>query len=157
MSETGSFRHEQASGNADASTGGSPMTINMTYDEQAKALITTITDTITFHEMLSHNEDVASALRSSEIHIRIMDLRGLTAAEIDTDQLDALAQSNLQVILDNPVKDLLVLASGDLQYGLCRMWEAFARLGDQELRIFRTKEALNAYLADKYGLERPLL
>lgn len=133
------------------------MSISMTYDEQAKALITTISGTITFQEMLSHNEDVASALRSKEIHIRVMDLRGLTAAELDSNQLEDLAQRNLQVILDNPVKDMLVLATGDLQYGLCRMWEAFTRLGDKTFHIFRSAEALNGYLMENFGLERPLL
>lgn len=133
------------------------MGIHMTYNEQAMALVTTVSGSITYQEMLAHNDDVASALRSKEIHIRVMDLRALTAAEIDSDQLEDLAQNNLKVILANPVEAMLVLAPGDLQYGLCRMWEAFARLEDHDLRIFRSAEALNGYLMEKFGLDQPLL
>ena len=133
--------------------GGSSMTIDLTYYDHAKTLVSRISGRITFQDMLSHHEAVQVELRARDVRIRLMDLEGLTEADINTDQLEELAHNNLQVIQANPVKDMLVLAPGDLQYGLCRMWEAFASLEKNALHIFRSTEALDAYLKEKYDLD----
>jgi hypothetical protein len=51
---------------------------------------------------------------------------------------------------------MLVIATNDFHHGLCRMWEAFTDLEENELRIFRSAESADNWLRNAFGIETSL-
>ena len=131
------------------------MPIDMKFIDDAKMLATVLSGRVTFRDLLAHNGDVQQMLASREVEIRIMDLSGLTDPDISSDQILELAETNRDVIHEHPVKDMLVIASQDVQYGLCRMWEAFGGFESDALKIFRTAQEADEYLNKHHGISLP--
>ena len=124
----------------------------MRYIPDAGALVTSVSGIISLNEWFEHNQRVAAALRANPVRFRAMDLRGLVQTELHSDDIWELARSNRRVMDSFPVNAMLVLAVNDLQYGLCRMWEAFADLDSGLLHIFRTCMDACKWLKDVHNL-----
>jgi hypothetical protein len=117
------------------------MPVSHRVDLSRGCVMTTFEGTVTTSEILA-NADVMS--RNEEVdhcHVELVDLTAVVGDEVDTSVIREVA-ANLKHAIH--IKRMAVLASSELQYGLARMFQAYAGDAPVEVSVFRERgEALS--------------
>jgi len=116
-------------------------------DKERRLVMTTVFGVVTLADGLAHQEKLRKDPDFDPSFSQLMDFSHAAKIELTAEDVRTLAQQSIF----SPDSRRAILVSGDLAFGLARMFEALREsFGEQGIRVFRNlDEALDWVLARK--------
>lgn len=99
-------------------------------------------------ELIAINREIYSEAYLMKQKYQLVDLTGAEEIEVDERDIKQLADMDKEAAAINPEIKIAVVAPGDLEYGLARMWLAHVDEGELESRVFRTREEADRWIEE---------
>lgn len=97
-------------------------------------------------ELIAINREIYSEAYLMKQRYQLVDLTGAESIEVDERDIRQLADMDKEAAAINPEIKIAVVAPGDLEYGLARMWLAHVDEGELESRVFRSREEADRWI-----------
>lgn len=115
------------------------MAYTITYRSDGGALVK-FTGRHSYHETMEADRKLAADEKHPIAHVPyiLYDLRGAESFDYPADAIKDVSAADAETFARNPELKMVVVARGDLEYGVVRMWQAW--LGDLEdkTKLFRS-------------------
>jgi hypothetical protein len=108
---------------------------------------------VTGAELIEANTEIYSSPETTaSVRYQLVDLSDVERGVADPAEIQQLAEQDQSAAALNPTMVIAIVGSGDVPYGLARMWEAYVA-ERFPTRVFRRREEAEAWLAAKVGTE----
>ena len=99
-------------------------------------------------ELVKINEEIYSDPHLTRQKYQIVDLTDLESVEVNDRDIIQIAEMDKAAAKANPDIVIAVVAPGDLEYGLSRIWRALVDDSGFETRIFRDRESADRWIEE---------
>jgi len=115
-------------------------------EKDHRLVITSASGVVTMAEALAHNQKLRKDPDFDPSFSQLIDLSNVTKIELNREDILTLAQD--PILSDNSRR--AILATGDLTFGLARMFEMFRESkGKETIRVFRNRDEARAWVLGK--------
>ncbi len=115
-------------------------------EKHHRLVITSASGVVTMAEALAHNQKLRKDPDFDPSFSQLIDLSDVTKIELNREDILTLAQD--PILSDNSRR--AILATGDLTFGLARMFEMFRESkGKETIRVFRNRDEARAWALGK--------
>jgi len=115
-------------------------------EKHHRLVITSASGVVTMAEALAHNQKLRKDPDFDPSFSQLIDLSNVTKIELNREDILTLAQD--PILSDNSRR--AILATGDLTFGLARMFEMFRESkGKETIRVFRNRDEARAWALGK--------
>jgi len=115
-------------------------------EKHHRLVITSASGVVTMAEALAHNQNLRKHPDFDPSFSQLIDLSDVTKIELNREDILTLAQD--PILSDNSRR--AILATGDLTFGLARMFEMFRESkGKETIRVFRNRDEARAWALGK--------
>jgi len=115
-------------------------------EKDHRLVITSASGVVTMAEALAHNQNLRKHPDFDPSFSQLIDLSDVTKIELNREDILTLAQD--PILSDNSRR--AILATGDLTFGLVRMFEMFRESkGKETIRVFRNRDEARAWVLGK--------
>jgi len=115
-------------------------------EKHHRLVITSASGVVTMAEALAHNQKLRKDPDFDPSFSQLIDLSNVTKIELNREDILTLAQD--PILSDNSRR--AILATGDLTFGLARMFEMFRESkGKETIRVFRNRDEARAWVLGK--------
>jgi len=115
-------------------------------EKDHRLVITSASGVVTMAEALAHNQKLRKDPDFDPSFSQLIDLSNVTKIELNREDILTLAQD--PILSDNSRR--AILATGDLTFGLARMFEMFRESkGKETIRVFRNRDEARAWALGK--------
>ncbi len=115
-------------------------------EKHLRLVITSASGVVTMAEALAHNQKLRKDPDFDPSFSQLIDLSNVTKIELNREDILTLAQD--PILSDNSRR--AILATGDLTFGLARMFEMFRESkGKETIRVFRNRDEARAWALGK--------
>lgn len=115
-------------------------------EKDHRLVITSASGVVTMAEALAHNQKLRKDPDFDPGFSQLIDLSNVTKIELNREDILTLAQD--PILSDNSRR--AILATGDLTFGLARMFEMFRESkGKETIRVFRNRDEARAWALGK--------
>jgi hypothetical protein len=97
-------------------------------------------------ELIAINREIYSEAYLMKQKYQLVDLTGAESIQVEERDIRQLAEMDKEAAAVNPEIKIVVVAPGDLEYGMARMWLAHVDEGELESRVFRTREEADRWI-----------
>lgn len=119
------------------------MPVSHLVDIARGCVLTTLEGTVTTEELVENSLAMARNDEIGHCRVELVDLTGVVGETVDSAVLREIA-GNLKRAVH--IERMAVLASRELDYGLARMFQAYASDGPVDVRVFRDRDEALTWL-----------
>ena len=123
-----------------------PLTIN--YKDDGKGIEILASGTVHGREIIDAHKEIYSEKNLKRQRYQIIDRTHCTDYDVSTDEVKKIAEIDRSASLINPHIIIAIVAPDDLQYGMSRIWQAYADESGFMTRVFRDRKSADLWLAE---------